>query len=106
MKTQTLFLLATIVICLAADGLCIGNPSRCKCTKASSKFIHPRNYQHVDIFPRGSYCRKVEIIITLKNEKIVCVNPQTQWVKRVITLLTESSEGVELATPHTRDLID
>ncbi|XP_067861050.1 interleukin-8-like isoform X2 [Heptranchias perlo] len=92
MRTQTmLLLLATIVICLAAHGLCIGNStnSRCKCVKVISRFIHPRKYQHVDIFPQGSYCRRVEVVITLKNGKMICVDPKIQWVKTVVTLLTE-----------------
>ncbi|XP_067860835.1 interleukin-8-like isoform X2 [Heptranchias perlo] len=88
MKIQIMFLLlATIVICLATHGLCIGTitNSRCKCVKVIAKFIHPRKYQRVRTFPRGSYCRKVEIVITLKDGKNVCVNPETQWVKRVVS---------------------
>ncbi|XP_041048627.1 interleukin-8-like [Carcharodon carcharias] len=91
MKIQTIFLLlTTTAICLANHG--ISKPSRCKCVKVSSHFISPRRYQHIDIFPPGSFCRKVEIVITLKNMMKICVNPQTPWVKRVVGLLTEKSE--------------
>ncbi|XP_069778990.1 C-X-C motif chemokine 11-1-like [Narcine bancroftii] len=92
MKIQTAFLLmAVAVVCLAVHGLCLTNTkiSRCRCVKVSSQFIHPIRFKHIDIFPQGPYCRKVEIVITLKNEMKVCVNPKTLWVKRVINILTE-----------------
>ncbi|XP_055496319.1 interleukin-8 [Leucoraja erinacea] len=92
MKIQATFLLiAAVVICLAAHGLCLANPkiTRCRCVKVSSHFIHPRKFQHIDIFPQNSYCRKVEIIITLKDDAKICVNPQAAWVKKVINILTE-----------------
>ncbi|XP_060688221.1 interleukin-8-like [Hemiscyllium ocellatum] len=95
MKTQTIcLLLTTIVISLAAQGLCMGKvtQSRCKCTAVISHFISPRKYQHIDIFPQGSFCRKVEIIITLKDGKKVCVNPKSNWVKKVIYLMNEETE--------------
>ncbi|XP_041048711.1 interleukin-8-like [Carcharodon carcharias] len=91
MKFQTIFLLlTTTVICLATHG--ITKNTGCKCVKVSSHFISPRRYQHIDIFPPSTFCRKVEIVITLKNMMKICVNPQTPWVKRVVGLLTEKSE--------------
>ncbi|XP_048400278.1 interleukin-8-like [Stegostoma tigrinum] len=96
MKTQTIcLLLATIVFSLATQGLCIGNitNSRCKCATVVSRFIPPKKYQHVDIYPQGSFCRNVEIIITLKSGTKVCVNPQTLWVKKVINLINEETEA-------------
>ncbi|XP_078069954.1 interleukin-8 isoform X2 [Mustelus asterias] len=90
MKIQVRFLLlGTIVICLAAHGFCIGSitNSRCKCVNVISNYIHPRKYQHVNIFNQGSYCRKVEIVITLKRGKKVCVNPESQWVQRIVSFL-------------------
>ncbi|XP_038647749.1 interleukin-8-like [Scyliorhinus canicula] len=103
MKSQTIVLLvATIVICLAAHGLSVGSRtnSRCKCVSVHSRFISPKYYQHIDIFPKGSFCRRLEILITLKNGKYVCVNPQTQWVKRVISLLTETQNSLHLIQRH------
>ncbi|XP_038647746.1 interleukin-8-like isoform X2 [Scyliorhinus canicula] len=89
-------LLGTIVICLAAHGFCIGTitNSRCKCVNVISNFIHPRRYQHVGVFNQGSFCRKVEIVITLKHGKRVCVNPKTQWVKRMVSFLAGPNEVV------------
>ncbi|XP_072354023.1 alveolar macrophage chemotactic factor-like isoform X2 [Scyliorhinus torazame] len=97
MKIHARFLLlGTIVICLAAHGFCIGTitNSRCKCVNVISNFIHPRKYQHVGVFNQGSYCRKVEIVITLKHGKRVCVNPETQWVKRMVSFLAGTNEVI------------
>ncbi|XP_043557881.1 interleukin-8-like [Chiloscyllium plagiosum] len=88
MKIQMIcLLLGTVVICFATHGLCVGmlTNSRCKCAKVISNFIHPRRFQDVNIFYQGSFCRKVEIIITLKGGKKVCVDPTTPWIKRVIS---------------------
>ncbi|XP_078267308.1 C-X-C motif chemokine 11-1-like [Rhinoraja longicauda] len=101
MKFQTTFLLtAAVVICLAAHGLCLVNPkiTRCRCVKVSSHFIQPRKFQHIDIFPQNSYCRKVEIVITLKNNAKICVNPKTTWVKKVINILIDRKRNAEEAT--------
>ncbi|XP_078399680.1 interleukin-8-like isoform X1 [Cetorhinus maximus] len=95
MKIQVIFLLlSTIVICLATHGFCIGpiTNSRCKCVKVLSRFIPPKRYQQINIFHQGSYCRKVEIVITLKNGKKVCINPEAQWVNRIISFLNKRAE--------------
>ncbi|XP_043552440.1 interleukin-8-like [Chiloscyllium plagiosum] len=95
MKTQTIYLLlTTIVISLAAQGLCMGKVthSRCRCAAVIARFISPKKYQHIDIYPQGSFCRKVEIIITLKDGMKVCVNPKSNWVKKVINLMNEETE--------------
>ncbi|XP_048476656.1 interleukin-8-like [Rhincodon typus] len=93
-------LLGTIVICLATHDLCMGmiTKSRCKCAKATSKFICPKIWQDVSIFNQGSFCRKVEIVITLKGGRKVCVNPNTQWLQRAIFNLNERAK-------HTKEFI-
>ncbi|XP_051866178.1 interleukin-8-like [Pristis pectinata] len=104
MKIQTTFLLmAAAVICLSYHGLCIAGQkiSRCRCVKVSSQFIHPSKFQHIDIFPPGPHCRRVEIVITLKKGIKVCVNPEATWVKKVINILTERNKNNEDSLPST-----
>ncbi|XP_048407456.1 interleukin-8-like [Stegostoma tigrinum] len=98
MKNQMVrLLLGTIVICLATHGLCMGmiTNSRCKCAKVTSKLIHPRRWQDVSIFKQGSFCRKVEIIITLKKGRKVCVKPNVQWIQQVISNLNEQATYIK-----------
>ncbi|XP_062898279.1 alveolar macrophage chemotactic factor [Mobula hypostoma] len=104
MKTQTTFLLVAVaVVCLAAHGLCAAGQkiSRCRCVRTTSHPIDPRKFQHIEIFPQGPYCRKVEIVITLKTGTKVCVNPETVWVKRVIRILIERNKSNEASLPTT-----
>ncbi|XP_059844481.1 interleukin-8-like [Hypanus sabinus] len=104
MKTQTTFLLVAVaVVYLAAHGLCATSQkiTRCRCVKTTSHLIHPKKFQHIEIFPQGPHCRKVEIVITLKTGAKVCVNPETEWVKKVINILTERKKSNEASLPTT-----
>ncbi|NP_001279539.1 interleukin-8-like isoform X1 [Callorhinchus milii] len=96
MKTQVMLLLLAIVVTFVAveGSLGPGIESKCKCIRTTSAFIHPRKYQHVDIFPQSTLCRRVEIIIRLINKRVVCINPETAWVKKVVSIITESKRIV------------
>uniref|UniRef100_V9LIZ5 Interleukin-8 n=1 Tax=Callorhinchus milii TaxID=7868 RepID=V9LIZ5_CALMI len=96
MKTHVMILLlGIVVIWMAVEGsLGPGIQSRCKCIRTTSVFIHPRRYRHIDVFPRNLYCRRMEIIITLKNKKVVCINPVTPWVKKIVVILSKQRQNV------------
>ncbi|XP_062431015.1 C-X-C motif chemokine 13 [Rhea pennata] len=56
----------------------------CRCAKTTATFIPPRTYSSVEVRPAGSSCRRQELIITLKNRKRVCVDPDSSWVKKLL----------------------
>ncbi|XP_072447475.1 interleukin-8-like [Chiloscyllium punctatum] len=87
MNRATAVLTAILLLCaIAAQGIPIpGTQGRCLCPEnPSSNFIHPRTIQSLQYIPKGSYCEKQEIIITMKTGKIVCVSPDAKWVKIII----------------------
>ncbi|NXA89512.1 IL8 protein, partial [Melanocharis versteri] len=60
-----------------------GNLS-CRCLKSTRTFIHPEKYSSVEVRPVGSGCRRLEVVIKLKNLTRVCVDPGALWVKKLL----------------------
>ncbi|XP_010189812.1 PREDICTED: C-X-C motif chemokine 13-like [Mesitornis unicolor] len=60
-----------------------GNLS-CRCAKTTRAFIPPRKYGSVEVRPRGSSCRRLEVVIKLKSLERVCVDPDAPWVKKLL----------------------
>ncbi|CAI9604844.1 unnamed protein product [Staurois parvus] len=44
---------------------------------------------NIEVIPSGPHCKNVEVIITLKDGKLVCVDPSASWVERIIKLILE-----------------
>ncbi|NXP56321.1 IL8 protein, partial [Heliornis fulica] len=56
----------------------------CRCAKTTRSFIHPWKYRSVEVWPVGSSCRRLEVVIRLKSLERVCVDPDTLWVKKLL----------------------
>ncbi|NXR21934.1 IL8 protein, partial [Cinclus mexicanus] len=61
--------------------------SQCQCIVTHSKFIPPKTIQDVRLSQRGSHCKNVEIIATLKDGREVCVEPTVPWVRLTVKAL-------------------
>ncbi|KAK1175780.1 interleukin-8-like, partial [Acipenser oxyrinchus oxyrinchus] len=59
----------------------------CKCVETVSDFISPKQIANLNITPEGPHCSNMEVIATLKNGNEICLNPETKWVKAVISRL-------------------
>ncbi|XP_072351839.1 uncharacterized protein [Scyliorhinus torazame] len=64
--------------------------SRCQCDDHTSHPINPHRMKDIEIFPIGSRCSRVEVIITLKDGRKVCVDPEARWVKKFFKTLGRS----------------
>ncbi|NXK94995.1 IL8 protein, partial [Formicarius rufipectus] len=60
-----------------------GNLS-CRCRKTTRRLIRPEKYSSVEVWPVGSSCRRLEVVITLKTLERVCVDPNIPWVKKLL----------------------
>ncbi|NXS34978.1 CXCL5 protein, partial [Pomatostomus ruficeps] len=60
-----------------------GNLS-CRCLRSTRAFIAPAKFSSVEVWPVGSSCRRLEVVIKLKSLKTVCVDPDTPWVKKLL----------------------
>ncbi|XP_078065245.1 interleukin-8-like [Mustelus asterias] len=93
---DTLTVLTVLALCvLYTQGASIGETRmnlRCQCIKTHSKFIHHKFINNVEIIPKGPHCANIEIIITVKNAKRVCLQPEALWVKKLIGKMIKNSK--------------
>ncbi|KAK1140866.1 C-X-C motif chemokine 13-like isoform X2 [Acipenser oxyrinchus oxyrinchus] len=92
-----LFLLALSACYISAvyAGLPFSNDPKCRCVTQTSAKMNPKTFDHIEMIPRGARCGKVEIIVTLKNKHIVCVNPEAMWIQHVIKTLIQRRNTTE-----------
>ncbi|MEE6460290.1 hypothetical protein FKM82_000911 [Ascaphus truei] len=75
----------SVVSGLPLESLLIGR--RCTCLKQTTSRISPAMFRRLQIIPKRFDCRKMEILIFLKNQDVVCVDPAAVWVQRMILQL-------------------
>ncbi|XP_029456352.1 interleukin-8-like isoform X2 [Rhinatrema bivittatum] len=90
-SSAALLMLALLLISQDAHGWVWGHlPVGCEpciCLKTTSQFINPKRFARFQITSPGLCCQRAEIIITLKNGKIVCVNPDAKWINTFLDLV-------------------
>ncbi|XP_061440790.1 C-X-C motif chemokine 13-like isoform X2 [Rhineura floridana] len=59
----------------------------CRCAREKSSFIPSSRYASVSVYPPGSVCKRMEIIIMLKNGTKVCVDPKANWVQHLVEII-------------------
>ncbi|XP_051893270.1 interleukin-8-like isoform X1 [Pristis pectinata] len=85
-RAASVTILILLLCAIAAQGVPIpGAQGRCQCVQISSDVIRPKFIQSLKYIPRGSHCEQAEIIVTLKNKKKVCVDPDAKWLQVLIT---------------------
>ncbi|XP_063166355.1 C-X-C motif chemokine 13 [Candoia aspera] len=96
MSNRVFIVLSVLVIACHITGAIIFDQLNlsCKCARVRSTFIRPSKYARVEIFPSGVACKRMEIIITLKNKDKVCVDPRAKWVNNLMKLM-ENVNGIQ-----------
>ncbi|XP_056092882.1 alveolar macrophage chemotactic factor [Rhinichthys klamathensis goyatoka] len=105
MSLNSYLLLAAIAVCcftthmaFPMDGFATNK--KCQCLATTSAVIPPRLFQKIEILPPGAHCRKIEILITKKDNKTVCINPEARWINNIISKVMRSKRAVkETAVP-------
>ncbi|XP_064416450.1 interleukin-8-like [Latimeria chalumnae] len=70
----------------------MGIEPRCQCIRTESTFINPRLIRNVELIPSGPHCPNTEVIATLQNGLLVCLDPNARWVKIIIERILENSK--------------
>ncbi|XP_072108023.1 alveolar macrophage chemotactic factor-like [Mobula birostris] len=87
-RTATVTILILLLCAIAAQGVPTPRAQgQCKCIRTSFDVIHPKFIRSLKYIPRGSRCGRAEIIVTLKNEKKLCVDPDARWLQALITAM-------------------
>ncbi|XP_051901071.1 interleukin-8-like [Pristis pectinata] len=100
MNSRVLLTIVTLFVLYVAStqAASLGNSRvslRCQCINTNSKFIHPKRMKNIEIIPSGPHCSQTEIIAILKNDSLVCLNPEAYWVKKIIEMITNSSKKAD-----------
>ncbi|XP_043304471.1 C-X-C motif chemokine 15-like isoform X2 [Cervus elaphus] len=82
-SSQMFLLLAVFVLGIFADP-CESQELRCQCIQTQSDFIPPKFIAKFQIIPEGAHCNRKEIIVTLKDGKLICLDPEAEWVMNII----------------------
>ncbi|XP_036195058.1 C-X-C motif chemokine 15-like [Myotis myotis] len=82
-SSWAVILLAVLVLAIFADP-CESQELRCQCIQIHSDFISPKFITNVQLIPEGAYCSRKEIIVTLKDGKLICLDPEADWVMTII----------------------
>ncbi|KAG6932004.1 C-X-C motif chemokine 13 [Chelydra serpentina] len=61
---------------------------RCRCRKQTLDVISAWKISFIEVIPRGIYCRRKEIILTLKSKQKACVHPDAPWIQLLLHKLT------------------
>ncbi|XP_016009495.1 C-X-C motif chemokine 15-like [Rousettus aegyptiacus] len=83
-------LLAALVLGIFDDP-CESQELRCQCVQTYSNFIHPIFFENIQLIPEGPHCRRKEVIVTLRNGKLVCLDPEAKWVMTIIKKIKDSA---------------
>ncbi|XP_020360305.1 growth-regulated alpha protein [Oncorhynchus kisutch] len=102
----TIVLLTLLAIFSATEGKRQPRVLRCLCPNVQTGHIPFRNLKRVLHLPPRPHCSKTEVIITLKNGRQLCLDPNDRPVKILVTRSTkrmqESKHSKEVgSTTHT-----
>ncbi|XP_034364129.1 C-X-C motif chemokine 15-like [Arvicanthis niloticus] len=61
---------------------------RCQCIKTKSEPIPLQFIKTIQVIFWNIYCNRMEVIATLKNGDLICLNPDAEWVKTLVRIIT------------------
>ncbi|KAF6728249.1 Growth-regulated alpha protein [Oryzias melastigma] len=89
---QSIVMLVCVAVCTGAT------MKQCQCLNPA-RGVKPSLIAQVKILPPLPYCRKAQVIVTLKDDRRVCLDPAfefTQAVLRVMKLQNERKSAANL----------
>ncbi|XP_036269911.1 platelet factor 4-like isoform X1 [Pipistrellus kuhlii] len=78
-----LLLLQAVVAQVIAEPQEGGGDLQCLCVKTSTG-VHPKHIASMELIRAGLHCPNTQMIVTLKNGKKICLDPNTSVYKKII----------------------
>uniref|UniRef100_A0A8C5N0W2 Chemokine interleukin-8-like domain-containing protein n=1 Tax=Leptobrachium leishanense TaxID=445787 RepID=A0A8C5N0W2_9ANUR len=75
---------------IAVPGMSIFGKQRCRFNGRLVNGVDPKSITRFEVFPPGSICDKVDITVTMKSGKQICVNPNSKMVKNILSGSTKN----------------
>ncbi|OCU00062.1 C-X-C motif chemokine 10 [Xenopus laevis] len=73
-----------LVILAYVHGMSPGGKRRCLCKGNGAKRFGLKSLKKVEVFPVSPGCENVEIIATLKSGHLICINPESKTINKLI----------------------
>ncbi|CAI9172151.1 unnamed protein product [Rangifer tarandus platyrhynchus] len=70
---------------------------KCKCFREAFNYLPIHLIEKLQIFPRGHGCPNTEIIVWMKNQSAICLNPQATWTQTLIKVLSKRTWSISPA---------
>ncbi|XP_070820503.1 C-X-C motif chemokine 10 [Chaetodon trifascialis] len=107
MMTKPLLLLAALTLCCCIATLHAAPRQGCLCIRTTSNHVALRVIEKIEVFPISGRCRRTEIIITRRNGSKICVNPEANWVKNLLSnFQRNNTTSSSTAVPSTASTIN
>ncbi|XP_062874030.1 C-X-C motif chemokine 11-6-like [Trichomycterus rosablanca] len=85
MKSAAAFAVVMCVLIVHVQGQARTSTQRCLCQGSGLNHIRLQNVDKIEVYPASASCKKVEIIVTLKNSTgQKCLNPETKMAQNLI----------------------
>ncbi|XP_074084551.1 interleukin-8-like [Macrotis lagotis] len=65
---------------------------RCQCIKTHPTPFHPKIIKELRVIDSGPHCSNTEIIVTLQDNRDLCLNPHEKWVQRILQVFLKRAE--------------
>ncbi|XP_068947825.1 interleukin-8-like [Petaurus breviceps papuanus] len=66
---------------------------RCLCIKTHSERFHPKIIKELRMIDSGPHCPNTEIIVTLQDNRELCLDPHATWVQKVLQVFLKRAEN-------------
>ncbi|KAM8939383.1 C-X-C motif chemokine 11-like [Pelodytes ibericus] len=83
-KTLTVVFCAFLLILPCVQGMSIFGKNRCRCPGRGARTVDVRSIVRVEIYPISFTCDKVDVIVTMKSRKQICIDPFSQIGKKIM----------------------
>ncbi|XP_040897365.1 C-C motif chemokine 5-like isoform X2 [Toxotes jaculatrix] len=87
MMPKPLLLLAALTLCCCITTLHASSRRGCICLRTTTVPIRRSNIETVVVNAVSGQCRHIEIIVTTRNGRKVCVDPAAKWFKDFFSTL-------------------
>ncbi|XP_056225536.1 interleukin-8-like [Seriola aureovittata] len=77
---QCIVLLACVVICSSTS------IKRCQCVN-TKKQMDPKLIADVKVYKPRPYCSKTEVIVSLKDNNLMCLDPEDRFTKTILIVM-------------------
>lgn len=66
---------------------------RCQCIKTHSTPFHPKLIKELRMIDSGPHCKNTEIMVTLHDNRELCLDPHAKWVQKVLQVFLKRAEN-------------